>query len=267
MIKIIASDMDGTLLNNENSISEGNVAAIKKAQALGVTFVVATGRSYDEVKPLIDAAGISAPMINFNGGATTTEAGEQIHGFPIAKEEAQSLIKFLKEEQAFFKVMTSNGVYSDDPLRYDEAVVKLQLSPIHYVDDYSEIITDSELDLFKFLIRKTDESDDLSVIKRKIEETTSLVVTSSGDNNLEVNHSNAQKGIALKRFADDLGVPMSEVMAIGDNLNDISMLKAVGVSYAMENGHQENKDVANHRAKTNAEDGVGLAILEQLAQD
>lgn len=267
MIKIIASDMDGTLLNNENSISEGNANAIKKAQAMGVTFVVATGRSYDEVKPLIDAAGINAPMINFNGGATTTETGTQIHSFPILKDEAKKVIKLLKDEHVFFKIMTSDGVYSDDPLKYDEAVVKLQLQPIHYVDSYNEIIDNAEIDLFKVLIRKTDGADDLSVIKNKIEENTSLVVTSSGDNNLEVNHNNAQKGIALKRFADDLGIPMSDVMAIGDNLNDISMLKAAGVSYAMENGHQENKDVSNHRAKTNVEDGVGLAILEQLSQE
>ncbi|WP_409021796.1 Cof-type HAD-IIB family hydrolase [Dellaglioa sp. P0083] len=246
MIKIIASDMDGTLLNNENSISKGNAAAIKKAQEMGVTFVVATGRSYDEVKPLIDAAGISAPMINYNGGATVTEEGKQINSFPISKKEAQKLIKFLKNEHAFFKVMTSKGVYSDD---------------------YSEIIDDSEIDLFKFLIRKTDESDDLSVLKNKIEENETLIVTSSGDNNLEVNHVNAQKGIALKNFADSMGIPMSEVMAIGDNLNDISMLKAAGISYAMENGHQINKDISNHYAKKNDEDGVGLAILEQLVKN
>lgn len=266
MIKIIASDMDGTLLNNENSISKGNAAAIKKAQEMGVTFVVATGRSYDEVKPLIDAAGISAPMINYNGGATVTKEGNQINSFPISKKEAQKLIKFLKNEHAFFKVMTSKGVYSDDPLKYDEAVIKLKLNPIHYIDDYSEIIDDSEIELFKFLIRKMDESDDLSVLKNKIEENETLIVTSSGDNNLEVNHVNAQKGIALKNFADSMGIPMSEVMAIGDNLNDISMLKAAGISYAMENGHQINKDISNHHAKKNDEDGVGLAILEQLAQ-
>ena len=287
MIKIIASDMDGTLLNDQMVISEKNADAIKQAQALGVHFIVSTGRGYTEVKPLITAAGFNSPMITFNGAEVLNEDGETLNTTPISDEVAQTLVQLFKKEEFYFEMTTSNGVYSDNrasriqnvarlisdtnpdtpfKMAVSLAAARLELMNINYVDDYQTVIDDPKIDIFKLIVFSMDGQEKLTPLKTKIEAEDSLVVTSSAPTNLEINNINAQKGIALQAFAKGLNIPMSDVMAIGDNLNDVSMLKVAGVSYAMENGHDEVKRIANHSAKTNSEDGVGLAILEQLAE-
>ncbi len=94
----------------------------------------------------------------------------------------------------------------------------------------------------------------------------SLKITSSSASNIEINNINAQKGIAVERYANMLNTPMSDVMAIGDNNNDVSMLELAGVSYAMGNASPEVKQLARYITDTNVNDGVGKAILEVLAK-
>ncbi|WP_148786300.1 HAD-IIB family hydrolase, partial [Enterococcus faecium] len=94
-----------------------------------------------------------------------------------------------------------------------------------------------------------------------------LAVTSSGQNNIEVNHKNAQKGIAVAHVAHERGISLEEVMTIGDNFNDVSMLQVAGVSFAMGNAEIEVKDYAKYTTDTNLESGVGKAILRAIAED
>lgn len=91
-----------------------------------------------------------------------------------------------------------------------------------------------------------------------------LAISSSSRGNIEITHSDAQKGIALESIAEKLGVDMDEVMAIGDNLNDVSMLSRVGYPVAMENATDEVKAVANYITESNEQDGVGNAIIKYL---
>ena len=105
----------------------------------------------------------------------------------------------------------------------------------------------------------------LGPIKDELSKDKNLVITSSGSRNIEINHVNAQKGVALAAFADSLNVPIDNVMAIGDNNNDASMIKAAGISYAVGNATDEIKMLAKHLTVNNTEDGVGKAIEEVLA--
>ena len=119
----------------------------------------------------------------------------------------------------------------------------------------------------KIVVFSTEGQKVLGPLREELSQNDNLVVTSSGARNIEINHVNAQKGVALQAYADSLNIPMDNVMAIGDNNNDVSMLKAAGISYAMGKGSDEVKLLAKHVTAPNTEDGAGIAIEEVLAKN
>lgn len=288
MIQIIASDMDGTLLNDKMVISKRNADAIKEAQKNGVHFIVSSGRGYNEIKPLIKAADFNSPMITLNGAEVLDENGKVLSSSPLPKITAKKIIRLLRKKGLYAEVITSKGIYSDNKAKrienfaelltrvspdtpYKLAVImasnRLELMNINYTDDYMELIDDKHTKVFKIVAFSSEGKKVLDPIRDEISKNSELVVTSSSESNIEINHVNAQKGIALQAYADYLNIPMDNVMAIGDNNNDVSMLKVAGMSYAMENGSNEVKMLAKRIADTNTSDGVGKAIEEVLREN
>ena len=287
MIQIIASDMDGTLLNDKMTISKENAAAIKKAQAAGVHFIVSSGRGYTEIKPLIQDAGFNCPMITLNGAQVFDETGKLLSSAPISDQLAAKLMHFLKQKKLYFEVVTSRGIYSDNRAKRIEnfaellthinpetsfklavsfAAARMELMNINYTDDYYQLVADPHLSIYKIVAFNNDGPKVLGPIKDQVKKINSLVVTSSAETNIEINHINAQKGIALQRYADLLNVPMDNVMAIGDNNNDLSMLQVAGISYAMDNAIASVKKAAKRLTSSNVKNGVAQAIEEVLQE-
>ena len=288
MIQIIASDMDGTLLNDKMVISKRNADAIKEAQKNGVHFIVSSGRGYNEIKPLIEAADFISPLITLNGAEVLDENGKVLSSSPLPKITAKKIIRLLRKKGLYAEVITSKGIYSDNKAKrienfaelltrvspdtpYKLAVImasnRLELMNINYTDDYMELIDEKHTKVFKIVAFSSEGKKVLDPIRDEISQNSELVVTSSSESNIEINHVNAQKGIALQAYADYLNIPMDNVMAIGDNNNDVSMLKVAGMSYAMENGSNEVKMLAKRIADTNTSDGVGKAIEEVLREN
>src|SRR5574341_1458379 len=114
MIQLIASDMDGTLLNGEMEISEANITAIKKAQDAGIEFVVATGRSIEEAKPILDAANISCRFITSNGAQIFDKNGENNFTLGIDKDKLTQIIPVLREHKIYFELFTNNGGFTEN---------------------------------------------------------------------------------------------------------------------------------------------------------
>lgn len=287
MVQIIASDMDGTLLNDKMVISKRNAAAVKKAQENGVHFIVSTGRAYDEVKPLITEAGFNCPMITLNGAFVLDEDGKLISSSPIPDSIAKKIMVNLKKEGLYFEVITDKGVCSDNKAKRIEnfaellasispdtpyklavtlASARMELMNINYVDNYMDLVDDPKTVIGKIVVFSPEGQKVLGPIREELSKDRNLVVTSSGSRNIEINHVNAQKGVALQAYADSLNIPMDNVMAIGDNNNDVSMLEKAGISYAMGNGSDEVKMLAKHVTTSNTDDGAGRAIEEVLAR-
>ncbi|MBF7104071.1 HAD family phosphatase [Pediococcus pentosaceus] len=285
MISIIASDMDGTLLNEEMQISSANADAIKKAQAAGVHFAVATGREYREAKPLLEAYGLSVPLITLNGAAVFDVDGKALDMVPITKPSAVLIMHQLEKAGLYYEITTNQGVVSNSRTRRIQTVAHLleavnpdtpfklavamssarvELMNIRYVDDYQVLIDDPKIQVLKLVAFGENGQKGLQPVRETLHAKVDVAISSSFENNIEINNPRAQKGIAVQHFADELNVPMSQVMTIGDNMNDASMLKIAGVSYAMGNAIPEIKKLANHLTVTNNENGVAKAILEQL---
>ena len=128
MVQIIASDMDGTLLNDKMVISKRNAAAVKEAQKQGIHFIVSTGRAYDEVKPLITEAGFNCPMITLNGAFVLDENGKEISAAPIPDSIAKKIMLTLKKNGLYFEVITAKGVCSDNKAKRIENFAELLAS-------------------------------------------------------------------------------------------------------------------------------------------
>ncbi|MFW7431176.1 Cof-type HAD-IIB family hydrolase [Vagococcus carniphilus] len=288
MIKMIASDMDGTLLTSHLSISELNKDAVLKAQEQGIEFMVATGRAYTEAKPPLEDAGIRCGMITGNGAQAFDADGNEIFTISIDKKIAKKVMVILRENGLYFELMTSKGVYSDSqPQRLENfatllaeniphitfkmaiamASTHLNMLHINYTESYDELIESDDIEVLKVITFSDGGQEVLQPIAREIEKLDDVHVTSSFPNNIEINHKEAQKGVAVKRLAEAKGIDLKEVMTIGDNFNDVSMLEVAGVSFAMGNAEDGVKKVAKYEAETNVNDGVGKAILRAISEN
>src|SRR5690625_67765 len=284
-MRLIASDLDGTLLNDEGIVSAENAEAIKKVIDLDIKFVVATGRSYDAARIPLQAANITCPIISLNG-AVSYEADQTIvNKIKLYKEVSKKILKVCQIHDMYIEFFTSNGIYSEsregfvqvllDIMRSanptiseaemrGKAELRFQAEPVTFIDRYEDIFAIDDLEIYKVLSFSANQ-DQLTAVHKELEREADLSITSSGDINLEFNHPEAQKGFALKNYANQLGIDMKDVMTLGDNWNDASMLEMAGRGVAMANAADGIKDLCQYTTKSNSEHGVAVAIEEMLA--
>lgn len=288
MIKLIASDMDGTLLDAHMSISSQNKEAIQLAEDMGIEFMVATGRNYQEARAALDEAAIDCAMITLNGAQVFDKSGKSLFTVPIPHSQVMTVLDILDANKIYYEVATNQGLFSESQakriesfassiashlphLTYKMAIAmasaNLELLHITYIDSIRDLLKDESLEVLKIICFHMEGAHILGPVGKEISDLGDLAVTSSGQNNLEVNHKNAQKGIAVAHVAHERGVSLDEVMAIGDNFNDVSMLQTAGVSFAMGNAEIEVKDYAKYVTDINLESGVGKAILRAINEN
>lgn len=283
MIKLIASDMDGTFLSNTHQISEKNIEAVNYAKENGIEFVIATGRAYYEAAKPLQEANLESELICFNGGITYDKEGNILDIVDLKPKDSYYIMEVFKSLGISYQLYTQNCVYTENIETDIQAFVDLIES--HGVKaDKEHIIAESKerqakghlvevenVDLYinepnNPLIKIIGISNDLNKLAKAtslLEGNKELSVTSSGENNVEVMHKNATKGIALKKFADKKNISLEATMALGDNLNDFSMLEVVKYSVAMANGNNKLKKIAEYITEhTNDNSGVGNAIFK-----
>ena len=288
MIKLIASDMDGTLLNHNHKIPEENVKLINFAKNQGIEFVVATGRAYYEALPALNEENINCDVISFNGGIVYDKNGNIISIIPMLPKDLYYTIEILKSFNISYQLYTKNTIYTTsietdinayiDLIRSNgyepdvehlraEAQQKLEVGYITEVENIELYLNEKENPPIKIIAISNDISK-LENAAKLLSENTSISVTSSGANNIEIMHKNATKGTALKEIAKIYGINLENAVAIGDNLNDQAMLDIVGYSVAMKNGNIKLKEQAKYvTEKTNSEGGVADTIFKLIEQN
>lgn len=284
-MKLIASDLDGTLLNERGQVSEKNIKMIKKAMDAGIRFVAATGRSWEAASKPLQEAGITSPIISLNGALMYDEHSILKHEVPLDHDIAKRVLSICQEAGMYLEFFTNKGILSESREYFLEVLVdimqsanpeleeeeirehaelRFQMEPVEFIDDYSSIFEMEDIVIYKVLGFSLDR-DKLGEARAKLQNEPSVAITSSGDINLEFNHPNAQKGIALERLAAEYQIAMEDVVSIGDNWNDVSMLEKAGKGIAMDNASDEIKEIADAVTKSNREDGVA-AVIETVLQ-
>ena len=287
MIKLIASDMDGTLLNSNHKIPQNNIELIKFAQKNGIEFVVATGRAYYEALPALNDENIKCDVISFNGGIIYDKNGNIINITPMKLKDLYYTIEILKSLEISYQLYTKNTIYTNsietditayiDLIRANgeepneqhlrqEARNRLALGHITEVDNIELYLNQENNPAIKVI----GISNDLEKLKHATELLSgndNISVTSSGANNVEIMDKKATKGEALKIVADIHDINLKNAIAIGDNLNDQAMLDIVEYSIAMKNGNKKLKKNAKFiTEKTNSEGGVADSVMKLLKE-
>ena len=287
MIKLIASDMDGTLLNSNHKIPQNNIELIKFAQKNGIEFVVATGRAYYEALPSLNDENIKCDVISFNGGIIYDKNGNIINITPMKLKDLYYTIEILKSLDISYQLYTKNTIYTKsietditayiDLIRANgeepneqhlrqEAKNRLALGHITEVDNIELYLNQEDNPAIKVI----GISNDLEKLKHATELLSgneNISVTSSGANNVEIMDKKATKGEALKIVADIHDINLKNAIAIGDNLNDQAMLDIVEYSIAMKNGNKELQKTAKFiTEKTNSEGGVADSVMKLLKE-
>lgn len=287
MIKLIASDMDGTLLNSDHKIPKENIELIKFAQKNGIQFVVATGRAYYEALPALNNENIKCDVISFNGGIIYDKNGNIINITPMKLKDLYYTIEILKSLEISYQLYTKNTIYTNsietditayiDLIRANgeepneqhlrqEARNRLALGHITEVDNIELYLNQEDNPAIKVI----GISNDLEKLKHATELLSgndNISVTSSGANNVEIMDKKATKGEALKIVADIHDINLKNAIAIGDNLNDQAMLDIVEYSIAMKNGNKELQKTAKFiTEKTNSEGGVADSVMKLLKE-
>ncbi|MET3699090.1 hypothetical protein SAMN05877753_101204 [Bacillus oleivorans] len=283
MLRCIATDMDGTLLNSKQQISKENETALKLAQEKGIEVVVATGRSYYEAASVLEEAKIVCPIICVNGAEIRNSEGEKILSNPIPAELAKRVMNKLDEMDYYYELYSNSGTYTRDPklglavlmdlfqsanreavpwIQMEEEARKRFAEGVKVVEDYGMLVNEKSFELYKILVF---DKDNEALQKAGIElEDPDLAITSSAFGNIEINYKSAQKGVALEAFVQERGISLAETLAIGDQLNDLSMLEIVGTAVAMGNAAEEIKQIAHYITATNNENGVAHAITKYM---
>ena len=267
MYKLIAIDLDGTLLNNNKEISQRNMQAIALAKNKGVRVIVCSGRVYMGARLFAKQLELTDPIIACNGAKISqNKDGKELFAQHICKEACLEIIDLCHKHNVYYHIYADDIMLSEKmefaTLKYYER--NKQLMPedrveIEIVADMKRKILTMQQNVLKFVIISQND-DVLAKIRREAHLISQVDVMSSNYDNFEIVDKGVSKGEALKFLSKELGIAPEEMIAIGDNENDISMLKYAGLGIAMDNGEQCAKDIAQYITATNEEDGVALAI-------
>jgi Cof subfamily protein (haloacid dehalogenase superfamily) len=269
--KLIVTDMDGTLLNNEKEVSQANQEALKKAREMGVKVVIATGRIYTSAKMYAQLLGIDTPIIACNG-AIIKRAGcdEVIQSSPFKKEDLLNLVKILEGFGVYYHFYGQHHFYTKELKYTSEHYAKLNVKvpkdqqiSIKIVENPMDQLLSDEIDdeILKFTI--IDENiEKLRSIRAEVDRVEGLITDKSWHNNIEVMAKGTSKGNALDTLAKMMDINKEEIICFGDNENDLSLFDSSGFKVAMENGEDALKRRADYITSSNDQDGVAKAIYQ-----
>ena len=259
-IKLIASDLDGTLLDSSGGAPEKNLRAIAEAMKAGAVFTISTGRMYNSAAEFARLLGLgNTPVICYNGAMIRSEAGDTPMHLKLDLGVAREMLAIFKERGLYVQSYIDDQLYVKDTedFNYVNYEKHFGISGKPLGDDIFEPKTAPT----KLLV-KTEGFEASRELMREFSEKFAgrAYVTSSNVNFVEMMNPGADKGKCLRKLADVLGVAMENVMALGDGDNDVEMLEAAGLGIAMGNARDETKAVAQDIAPSNDECGVAWAI-------
>lgn len=260
-IRLIAIDLDGTLLDEEKKISALNLNALREAADRGTLIAVASGRRFQDAiaysRQIVDRQ----PVICANGAmACLNDPYQCVYCECMPKQKLRSVVEVLEREKCYYHVYCDDGAVMES--RTGNPGKGRRLNCYDYQgevltgDEMPKYVGDGALKVVCFI----PDAPKLARVRAAMEALGGLEINSSWWDNLEILEQNVNKGAALRALAQSLDIPMSEVMAIGDNENDLSMFEAAGLSVAMGNASDRVKEKADYVTQSNGEDGVGRAV-------
>lgn len=261
-IKLVVTDMDGTLLNSNGQVSASFYTLFKELKKQNIEFVAASGRQYhsivEKLKPIVEDIYIIAE----NGGIAK-KGNTILHHNYFASDEVHQLLSLLRHMNHIYPVLCGEKkAYIETK---DQNFIQLlgeYYSEYELVDDLLHITNDN---FFKIAIYHFESSEQYIYPHLKHLDH-AIQVKISGQHWVDLSHIDTHKGNALKKLQEELNISENETLVFGDYNNDLEMMKLAYFSYAMENAHPNVKKLAKFKTKSNDEGGVEI-VLEQLIRE
>jgi len=265
--KLICTDMDGTLLNDNKEISLENRIAIKDAMDEGAIIVLCTGRLFTFAKYYAQGLGVNTPIIASNGAYIREQQSNNIlYKCPLGVENSLCVEEILKKYNINPHFNSSDTIFtgkisfsSENYLKLNERLKKEEQFKVEVVKDWEKTFFEYKEEILKCIAIDLD-LDNIRNAKEEISNLGGLVVESSFYNNFEVMNKEVSKGKAVKLIGDYYGIKREEIICIGDNENDLSMIDYAGLGVAMGNSIDTVKAQSDFISSTNNEDGVAQVI-------
>ena len=290
MLKLVAIDLDGTMLNQYGIVTQKTKNSIKKAQENGMEIMIASGRPIDSVKTISKEIGSENYFISGNGSIIyDIKKDEIIYENVLKKQKALEIIKICEENSIFYNVYTEKEIIAKN-LQYNvlyyhkENLTKSEEDKTHVnivedIYDYIEktdskvlkvMICDKHQTIFNAIIRKLKEVEDIEVLEVSH---MSRKIIRQGTEEIpieyfytEISAKNVDKWTALEFLKEKLQISSEEIVAIGDNVNDKKMIEKSGYGIAMGQSAPQIKEIADYVTDSNVDDGVANA-LDKLILD
>ncbi|MBP2058994.1 Cof subfamily protein (haloacid dehalogenase superfamily) [Lactobacillus colini] len=264
MIKLVAIDTDGTLLNSKNKILPSTKQVIKDSLDKGIKIVLCSGRPIAGLRPYMDELGISGPnqyVVTLNGAIVRNADNHILAQDLVDNETYRKLTEFARENNVPFNIVDPDSkiITADHDIDYIELLQAWENHAGMLVRQPDELPADFEISKGCFV---STDPEVLNKIEPKVREQFGgdLYIVRADDYFLEVLHPNVSKGNGLINLGNKIGIKTEKMMALGDSGNDISMFEIVGQAVAMGNGSLEAKNAADYVTASNDEDGIAQAF-------
>lgn len=283
-MKLFVTDLDGTLLNSDHKLSEFSMHAIKTAMDKGITVCIATGRSYNDILEIIKDLEVKPYIISSNGASLYHTDGHKMYSISIPKDQVKDIITYLKAQNLQFEVADDEYTYMTQA---GLDILHQELEDVGSVDTKKReeleqdvlglVLSQGNLKVvptMEDLLGRIDSANSVSSISAYLNKIhmameyftmdKRILTFSSWKYNFEMTSSDTSKGVALKHLCNHLEIDLSDVAVIGDNYNDLSMIKIAGIKGAMENGVDNVKSIADFIAPSNDEDGAAEFLYKLM---
>lgn len=266
-IRLIAVDLDGTLLNSAKELTDYTIKILEKAAEKGVYIVPSTGRSASGIPDKIANLPFVLYALTLNGAMVVNmRTNEKIHQCVYSREEAVKLWDFIQKYDALPDCAIDGELYMESKTfiklpNYTQSPERIALmrQTRKETDNIRSLLLQNNAESAKMNLLFADSKKRMKA-KEELLQIPFVEVSSSLPLNLELNRKGGNKGNGLLALANYLGLKMEDLMACGDSDNDYSMIEVAGLGVAMENASKELKDIADAVTLSNDEDGVAYAI-------
>lgn len=268
--RVIALDLDGTLLDDQKRILPESLEALNLARKAGVKVLIVTGRHHVAIHPFYQALDLDTPAICCNGTYLYDYIGKKVlESDPLTTQETSAVLDLVKQTDVHHLVYADDAMMYDQlsapvqrTLKWSETLPTSQRPNLIKVDDFYKAMHDVNA-IWK-IATTTPDHDELRTLVEKIEQQVGLECEWSWVDQVDIAKKGNSKGRRLQRWVEANGINMSDVIAFGDNFNDLSMLEHVGLGVAMGNASDEVKARARMVTKVNSQPGIAETIHKYI---
>lgn len=257
-IRLLISDVDGTLVRKDKTVSDATVEAVTRLREAGVRFTLISARPLTGVQSILERLGVDLPVGAYNGGTIARPDGTVISAERLDAATAREAL------QRFDLDWVTTWVFADGRWHTRSTDTPHNASEIVTAAQQPTVVTDFDAltDRIDKIVAVSDEEPRLAELERRTQEALGgrATVARSQTYYLDVTAPDANKGHGVTELARAIGVPLEQVAVIGDGQNDVYMFKVAGLSIAVDNASDDVKKAADHVTASNLDDGVAQAI-------